>query len=193
MACLDLRLKILFILVPLWKVSMATDDEHNHSEHSSDFHDVLNRTVVLNSASEHYLAIIFYDYSGNRTEKISAARFKDLLRDLNLGGKVAVTKASPSQESSDSHNRHARSSEQQERGFGPGFSAQRIREKRQSAGQYKRREQLEYATRGNPARTRDRKRRHTDEHRYSDTHEGHKEVRYFDDFFFLRFLLCKIC
>lgn len=171
---------------------MATDDEHNHNEHRSDFHDVLNRTVVLNSASEHYLAIIFYDYSGNRTDKISAARFKDLLRDLNLGGKVAVTKTSPSQESSESHKRHVRSSEQQERGFGPGFSAQRIREKRKSEDQYKRKEQLDYVTRGNPARTRDRKRRDIDVHQYSDAHEGHKEVRYFNDFF-LTFLLSKIC
>lgn len=167
MAFFDLQLKRLFILVSFWTLSLAADGGHNkHGNDSSPgIHDDFNRTVVLNSASEHYLAMIFHDYSDNATEKISAARFKDLLRDLNLGEKVSVTKTSPSKESPGSRHRHrqARSYGQQASEFAGGSS-------------YKRKEQRNFVSRGSPAKSRDRKRRDMQDNHYS--HNDHKEVRY---------------
>lgn len=167
MAFFDLQLKILFILVSFWTLSLAADGGHDkHGNDSSPGVHDFNRTVVLNSASEHYLAMIFRDYSDNATEKISAATFKDLLRDLNLGEKVSVTKSSSSQESPESRHRrrHARSYEQQASEFAGG-----------SSYLPKRKEQLNFVSRGSPAKSRDRKRRNMRDNQYSQ--DDHKEVR----------------
>ena len=169
------QLKRLVILVSLWMLSVATSaDERGHEEHGSksspEIHHAFNRTVVLNSASEHYLAMIFHDYSDNATEKISAARFKDMLRDLRLGEKAS----SPSRESFKRRHRHARSYQQQAGEFARGVSVQRTKEKLPNT--YKRKEQLNFVPRGSPARSRDRKRRLLEGNQYS--HEDHEEVRY---------------
>ena len=46
-----------------------------------------SREVILNHASEHYLAMIFHDYSDNASSRISTERLKGLLFDLKLGEK----------------------------------------------------------------------------------------------------------
>ena len=160
--------RLLIILMSLSVLSSATDHRHKqpHSDHGS--HDVANRTVVLNSASEWYLALIFHDYSDNTTRTISAARFKDLLRDLSLGEKVPNTKSS-SQQEHESHHRNSRSYDEQEGAFGEfarRILGQRSTQKRRSTTQSKRemKSQLELVPLGSPAKTRDRKRRNLEDH-----------------------------
>lgn len=162
----------LIILMSLLMLSSSKDHQHKQSdrESSQGGHDVFNRTVVLNSATEQYLAMIFHDYSDNATGKISAARFKDLLRDLSLGEKVLKTKTTPLQEheSSESHHRNSRSYDEQEGAFGEfggRFSKQRSRQKRRSTEQSKRETKL--VSHGSPARSRDRKRRNEEVLRYT--------------------------
>lgn len=178
MAFSTLQLRRLVLLVSLSLPSSATDHRHKEpdSDSSNGSHDVFNRTVVLNSASERYLAMIFHDYSDNTTGKIFAARFKDLLRDLNLGEKVPVTKTSSlhEQESSESRDRHSRSYDEQAGEFGEfarrsKFSGQRSGQKRSNAKQSKReaKSQLNFVSHGSPARSRDRKRRNMENHGYS--------------------------
>lgn len=161
----------MIILLSLLMLSSATDHQHKQpeSESSQGSHDVFNRTVVLNSASERYLAMIFHDYSDNTTGMISAARFKDLLRDLSLGEKVLKTKASslPEQESSEGHHRNSRSYDEQEGAFGEfggKFSEQLSRQKHRSTEQSKREAKL--MSHGSPARSRDRKRRNMEDLRF---------------------------
>ena len=144
----------------------------NDSSHGS--HDVFNRTVVLYSASEYYLGMIFHDYSDNTTGKISATRFKDLLRDLSLGEKVPRTNTLSlrEQESSESHHRNSRSYDEQEGAFGEfarRFSERRSRQKRSSTKQSKRetKSQLNLVSHGSPARSSDRKRRSMVDRPYS--------------------------
>lgn len=162
----------MIILMSLLMLSSSKDHQHKQSdrESSQGGHDVFNRTVVLNSATEQYLAMIFHDYSDNATGKISAARFKDLLRDLSLGEKVLKTKTTPLQEheSSESHHRNSRSYDEQEGAFGEfggRFSKQRSRQKRRSTEQSKRETKL--VSHGSPARSRDRKRRNEEVLRYT--------------------------
>ena len=174
MACCNLQLRrSLIILVSLLMLSSAADSQQHkqpESESSQGSHDVFNRTVVLNSASERYLAMIFHDYSDNTTGKISAARFKDLLRDLSLGEKVLKTKASslPHQYSEGHHHRNSRSYDEQEGAFGEfggRFSEQRSRQKRRSTEPSKL--QTKLVSHGSPARSRDRKRRNMEDLRFS--------------------------
>ena len=151
-------------------LSSATDHRHKqpHNDSSRGSHDVVNRTVVLNSASERYLAMIFHDYSDNTTRKISAARFKDLLRDLSLGEKVPKTKPLQEHESSDRHHRNSRSYDEQEGAFDK-FARQILgqwsRQKRRSTKQSKRetKSQLNLVSHGSPPRSRDRKRRNMED------------------------------
>lgn len=49
-----------------------------------------NRSVILNRASEHYLALIFKEYSDNFTGRISIIRFNDLIHDLRVGDGVML-------------------------------------------------------------------------------------------------------
>lgn len=163
----------MIILVFLLMLSSATDHQQNQPESESPSqgsHDAFNRTVVLNSASERYLAMIFHDYSDNTTGRISAARFKDLLRDLSLGEKVLKTKTSslPEHESSEGHHRNSRSYDEQEDAFGEfggRFSEQRSRQKRRSTEESKRETKL--VSHGSPARSRGRKRRNMEDLRFS--------------------------
>ena len=159
----------------LLMLSSSKDHQHKQpdSESSQGGHDVFNRTVVLNSASERYLAMIFHDYSDNTTERISAARFKDLLRDLSLGEKVLKTKTASLQEheSSESHHHDHRNSRSYDEGegafgeFGGRFSEQRSRQKRRSTEQSKRETKL--VSQGSPARSRDRKQRNVEVLRFT--------------------------
>ena len=178
MAICNLELRRSFIiLVSLSMLSSATDHQHKQldSDSSQGSHDVINRTVVLNSVSERYLAMIFHDYSDNTTGKISAARFKDLLRDLSLGEKVPKTKRSSLQEQESSENHHhrdSRSYDEQAGVFGEfagRFSGQQSRQKRRSTKQSKRetRSQPNLVSHGSSARSRDRKRRNLEDRPYT--------------------------
>lgn len=158
-------------MVSLSMLSSATDHRHKQPDSDSSIgsHDVFNRTVVLNSASERYLAMIFHDYSENTTGIISAARFKDLLRDLSLGEEVPRTETVLSLQ--DQH-RNARSYDDQESAFGEfarRFSGRRSRQKRSSTKQPKRETKSppNLVSRGSPARSRDRNRRSTEDRPYS--------------------------
>lgn len=140
----------------------ATNEQADHNDSKSGVHDALNTTVVLNRASEHYLGMIFQDYSDNLTGRISVARFKDLLQDLNLG-EVAVT--SPGQaavENSEHRNRQSRSYS--------GFAGPYRRQNRRSVDDLK--EPKLHGSYGNPAMSRDRKPRDIDEH----SHHEHEQV-----------------
>lgn len=180
MAFIDLQFRRLLIFVSLLMLSSATDGHNNNTSTPGIHEDVFNRTVTLNRASEHYLAMIFHEYSDNSTEKISAVRFKDLLRDLNLGEKVSVTKSSvqPSHtaESSESSYRHARSFDEQASEFARGLSGQRSRQKRRSKEQSNKNQEKSQVnlSEGRPARSRDRKRRNIEDQH---SHDDHEEVR----------------
>ena len=158
----------------LLMLSSSKDHQHKQSDSGSSQggHNVFNRTVALNSASERYLAMIFHDYSDNTTGRISATRFKDLLRDLSLGEKVLKTKTTSLQqhESSESHHDHrnSRSYDEQEGAFGEfggRFFEQRSRQKRRSTEQSKRETKL--VSHGSPARSRDRKQRNVEVLRFT--------------------------
>ena len=171
MALSNLQLRRLIIMVALSMLSSATDHRHKQPDSDSSIgsHDVFNRTVVLNSASERYLAMIFHDYSENTTGKISAARFKDLLRDLSLGEEVPRTEQ---QESSDSQHRNSRSYDEQESAIGEfarRFSGRRSRQNRSSTKPSKRETKSppNLVSHGSFARYRDRKRRSTEDRPYS--------------------------
>ena len=60
---------------------MTSGRDHNNSPSPSEH----KRTVALNKATERFLALIFEDYSDNSTRRISASRFNDILKELNLG------------------------------------------------------------------------------------------------------------
>lgn len=93
MAFYNLRCRRLFIYLPLMLVlcSMTSGRDHNNSPSPSEH----KRTVALNKATERFLALIFEDYSDNSTRRISASRFNDILKELNLG---EVTSAEQSTE-----------------------------------------------------------------------------------------------
>ncbi|XP_074623958.1 metal cation symporter ZIP14-like [Acropora palmata] len=86
MARADLNYWRLFLFVPsMTTVCMAWGQHQERENASTDGYNPFNRSVILNRASEHYLALIFNEYSDNFTRRISTTRFEDLLHDLNLG------------------------------------------------------------------------------------------------------------
>ena len=90
MAFCNLRCRRLFICLAVMVVTTGERD-HNSSPSPSEH----KRTVALNKPSERFLALIFEDYSDNLTRPISASRFNDILKELNLGD---VTSAKQSTE-----------------------------------------------------------------------------------------------
>lgn len=146
---------------------------------SSDMHAVLNRTVILNSASWHFLDLIFHKYSDNLTEKISIERFKDLLKDLNLGETVSATETSHEQHQGTSH-RHGGKNSRSQDGESSEVSRQRNmrrrRSERQSNGE---RRQLQLNSKTNQIRPRSQRRERRSARDRLHTSEGHAEVRYY--------------
>lgn len=185
MSFYDLHFRRLFIFVALSMLFSATTGQvvNNDSlSSSSDLHDVFNRTVVLNSASEHFLDMIFHEYSENVTEKISIARFKDLLKDLNLGN-VSVKEKTSKQFPQAAHRRHRRRSSSYEgessQFTASEFSGQRNRQRRRSMENTEEEEgksQSYSVSNGSPARPRRRERRSSNDRK--DSHQEHIEVRY---------------
>lgn len=86
MAKVDFNYWRFFLLVPsMATVCMAWGHHQERENVSTNVYNPFNRSVILNRASEHYLALIFNEYSDNFTRRISTTRFEDLLHDLNLG------------------------------------------------------------------------------------------------------------
>lgn len=155
----------------------ATDEQyqHDYGKSSSGGHDAdNNRTVVLNRASEQYLAMIFQDYSDNSSGRISAPRFKDLLQDLSLGEPVILEKSTKkhSKDSVERDHRHTRSYNGPPGKLAREFAGQQRRQNRRSVGEFKDAPNSRYfVSHENRANSRDRKRR--DEH--SDSHNDNEQ------------------
>ena len=64
-----------------------------------------NRSVILNRASEHYLALIFKEYSDNFTGRISIIRFNDLIHDLRVGDGVML-RQQPHEDTDEDKHKH---------------------------------------------------------------------------------------
>ena len=112
MARADLNYWRLFLLVPsMATVCMAWGHHQGRENASTNVYNPFNRSVILNRASEHYLALIFNEYSDNFTRRISTTRFEDLLHDLNLGDDFMIlhqTLHSDSQEHKQHESAHTR-------------------------------------------------------------------------------------
>ena len=112
MARADFHYWTLFFLVPsIATVCTAWGHHQERQNASTNVYNPFNRSVILNRASEHYLALIFNEYSDNFTRRISTTRFEDLLHDLNLADAFMILHQklhSDSQEHKE-HERHTRS------------------------------------------------------------------------------------
>lgn len=140
---------------------------------SSDMHAVLNRTVILNSASWHFLDLIFHKYSDNLTEKISIERFKDLLKDLTLGETVAATETSHDQGTPHRHGgKNSRSQDGESSEVSRQRNMRRRRSERQSNGE---RRQLQLNSKTNQIRPRSQRRERRSARDRLHTSEGHEE------------------
>ena len=179
MAICNCRFGRLFVfMLLLAALCSATDEQyqHDYGKSSSGGHDAdNNRTVVLNRASEQYLAMIFQDYSDNSSGRISAPRFKDLLQDLSLGEPVISEKSTRkhSKDSVERDHRHTRSYNGPPGKLAREFAGQQRRQNRHSVGEFKDAPNSRYfVSHENRANSRDRKRR--DEH--SDSHNDNEQV-----------------
>ena len=121
MAFCNLRCRRLFICLPLMVVLCSTTGgrDHNSSPSPSEH----QRMVALNKASERFLALIFEDYSDNSTRRISASRFNDILKELNLG-EVTSAEDKPNENHTHEHRPVKRPSLQNSRRKGPSNDAQ---------------------------------------------------------------------
>ena len=157
------------LLAALCAAKNREQGHHDGNSSSSVVHDEYNRTVLLNRASEHYLAMIFQEYSDNLTRRISTSRFKDLLHDLNLV-EVVVTKTDKRHKDSERHrrNRHARSVDGSLGEFALRSARQQRRQRDVDKFNFK------SSSQGNPARYRERKRRDVGER--GESHDDHEQV-----------------
>ena len=173
MAFANLRFRRLFIIIALLAALCAAKYRgHGHldgNSSSSADHGDYNRSVLLNRASEHYLALIFQEYSDNLTGRISATRFNDLLHNLNLG-EVVVTRPGPQNKDSKQHHRHSRSYD--------GSLGQFARESPRQQRGHRNVDKFNFKSPslGNPARFRERKRRDVDERQDPQSHDEHEQV-----------------
>lgn len=163
-------LHLMSFMAALCPASTKRVDVDDRGNSSSDFHDHFNRSVLLNSASEYYLGMIFEEYADNLTEIISAKRFKDLLHDLKLGEAV-VTSGQVTQKDSDSHHRHTRSLDGPSREIVSRFAGQQTKH-RHRGSPVDELNLLNEELQRNSARSKKRNRRNIDENRNS-----HEKVR----------------
>lgn len=145
----------------------AKNGEQGHLDGGNDEY---NRTVLLNRASEHYLAMIFQEYSNNLTGRISPSRFNDLLHDLNLGEGVVTKPRQLKHKDSEQHrhHRHARSMDGSLGKIALRSPRQQRRQRDEDKFNFK------SPSQGNPARFRERKQRDVGEH--GESHDEHEQV-----------------
>lgn len=174
MAFSNLRFRRLFIIMALLAALCAAKNrEQGHldgNSSSSVVHDEYNRTVLLNRASEHYLAMIFQEYSDNLTGRISTSRFKDLLHDLNLGEVVVTKTGQLKHKDSEEHRRkrHARSMDGSLGEFA--LRSPRPQRRQRDVDKFN----FKSSSQENPARYRERKRRDVGER--GESHDDHEQV-----------------
>ena len=143
MAFCNLRCRI-YLPLMLALCSMTSGRDHNSSPSPSEH----RRTVALNKASERFLALIFKDYSDNSTRRISASRFNDILKELNLGEVTSAeqsTEHKPNEYHTHEHRSVKQPSLQNSRRKGPSNDAQnsqRFQDREQRKVHENRHEQL---------------------------------------------------
>ncbi|PFX24235.1 zinc transporter ZIP10-like [Stylophora pistillata] len=142
---------------------------------SSNKNDFLNRTVVLNDASEHFLDLIFHEYTDNLTEKISIARFKDLLNVLNLGEVVSTKETSMQLPKGTSHGHGGQNSQSHNGESGEASRLRNMRRRRSEHHSKGGRGQLQLNSKTTQIlmRSSRRERRHSKERSHSN--KGHTE------------------
>lgn len=109
---------------------MTSGRDHNNSPSPSEH----KRTVALNKASERFLALIFEDYSDNSTRRISASRFNDILKELNLGEVTSAeqsTEDKPNEYHTHEHRPVKQPSLRNSRRKGPSKDAQNFQDREQ--------------------------------------------------------------